>query len=73
MISVTSASRYVTSASHYESRSLMYIRGLIQGNSTELAEAVPIEVIHAGLYSMHVPIVPVLVESWSVQVNSEPW
>ena len=27
----------------------------------------------AGLYSKHVPIVPVLVESWSGQVNSGPW
>ena len=25
------------------------------------------------LYSNHVPIVPVLVESWSGQVNSGPW
>ena len=27
----------------------------------------------AGLYSKLVPIVPVLVESWSGQVNSGPW
>ena len=27
----------------------------------------------AGLYSKHGPIVPVLVESWSGQVNSGPW
>ena len=32
----------VTSASRYQSRSLMYIQGLIPRNSTELAEAVPI-------------------------------
>ena len=32
----------VTSASRYQSRSSMYIRGLIPRNSTELAEAVPI-------------------------------
>ena len=32
----------VTSASLSQSRSSMYIRGLINGNSTELAEAVPI-------------------------------
>ena len=33
----------VTSASHYQSRSsMMYIRGLIPGNSTELADAIPI-------------------------------
>ena len=28
---------------------------------------------NSGLYSKHVPIVPVLVESWSGQVNSVPW
>ena len=27
----------------------------------------------SGLYSKHVPIVPVLVESWSGQLNSGPW
>ena len=42
MISLTSVSRYVTSASRYQRRSLMYIWGLISRNSTELAEAVPI-------------------------------
>ena len=42
MVSMTSASLYVTSASRYQSRSSMYIRGLIPRNSTELAEAVPI-------------------------------
>ena len=46
MVYVTSASRYVTSASHYhpryQSRSSMYIRGLIPRNFAELAEAVPI-------------------------------
>ena len=26
-----------------------------------------------GLYSKNVPIVPVLVETWSGQVNSGPW
>ena len=45
MVSVTSASRYITSASryypHYQSRSSMYIRGLIPRNFAELAEAVP--------------------------------
>ena len=40
MISVTSASRYVKLASRYQSRSSMYIHGLIPLNSTELAEAV---------------------------------
>ena len=48
MVSVTSASRYIASASryhtHYQSRSSMYIRGLIPRNSAELAEAVPIAV-----------------------------
>ena len=34
---------YVTPASRYQSRSSMYVRGLIPGNSRELAEAVPIE------------------------------
>ena len=47
MVSVTSASRYITSASRYhpryQSRSSMYIRGLITRNFAELAEAVPIE------------------------------
>ena len=41
MVSVMSVSCYVTSASGYQSRSLIYIRGMIQGISTELAEAVP--------------------------------
>ena len=39
MVSVTSASRY---HSRYQSRSSAYIRGLIQRNFAELAEAVPI-------------------------------
>ena len=43
MVSVTSASSYVTSAPRYQSRSSTYIRGLVSRNSTELAEAVPIE------------------------------
>ena len=53
MVSLTSASRYITSASRYitsvsrfhprfQSRSSMYIRGLIPQNFAELAEAVPI-------------------------------
>ena len=46
MVSVTSVSCYLTSASHYhpryQSRSSMYIRGLIPRNFAELAEAVPI-------------------------------
>ena len=47
MASVMSASCYITSVSHYhppyQSRSSMYIRGLIPWNIAELAEAVPIE------------------------------
>ena len=47
MVSVTSTSRYITSASRYhpryQSRSSMYIRSLIPRNFAELAEAVPIE------------------------------
>ena len=31
------------------------------------------KILQSGLYSKHVPIVPVLVESWSGQVNSGPW
>ena len=46
MVSMISASRYITSASfyhlRYQSRSQMYIRGLIPGNFAELPEAVPI-------------------------------
>ena len=46
MVSVTSASRYITSAPcfhpRYQSRSSMYIQGLIPRNFAELAEAVPI-------------------------------
>ena len=44
MVSVTSASCYIMSASHYyphfQYRSSMYIRGLIPRNLAELAEAV---------------------------------
>ena len=40
MVSVMSTSRYVTSASRYQSRSSMYIQGLIPRNTTELVEAV---------------------------------
>ena len=46
MVSVTSASCYITSASRYhqcyQSRSSKYIRGLIPWNFTGIAEAVPI-------------------------------
>ena len=49
MVSVTSASRNVTSASHYQTGSSMYIQGLIPQNSTALAEAVPIVIILCNL------------------------
>ena len=46
MVSVPSASRYITPASRdlalYKSRSSMYIRGLIPRKFAEFAEAVPI-------------------------------
>ena len=49
MVSVTSATSNLTSAlrchPRYQSRSLMYIRGLIPRNFSELAEAVPIQTI----------------------------
>ena len=48
---ITSVSRYITPASRYhpryQSRSSMYIRGLIPWNFAELAEAVPIGNLHA--------------------------
>ena len=53
MVFVTSASCYITSAScyhpRYQSRSSMYIRGLIPRKSAELDEAVPIgcSILHA--------------------------
>ena len=50
MVYVKSAAHYVTSASRYQSRSLMYIRGLIPRNSTKLAEAVPIVHLQAGVH-----------------------
>ena len=56
MVSVTSASRYITSASCYypcyQSRSSMYIRGLIPLNFWELAEAVPIDFKHCNGVAM---------------------
>ena len=48
IVSVTSASRYLTSTSRYQSRPSMYIRGLIPQNSMELAEAVQIEILSSG-------------------------
>ena len=49
MVSVKSASCYIMSASCYQSRSLMYIHGLIPQNFTEVAEAVLIDG-HVSLY-----------------------
>ena len=50
MVSVTSASRYITSALRYhlrnQSKSSIYIRGLIPRNFAELAEAVPIDILY---------------------------
>ena len=52
MVSLTSASRYITSAScyhlRYQSRSSMYIRGLVPRNFAKLAEAVPIDEFSLG-------------------------
>ena len=49
MVSVTSASRYITSAPRYHpryrSRCSMYIRGLIPRTFAELGEAVPIDAV----------------------------
>ena len=54
MVSVTSASRYITSASRYypryQSRSSMYIHGLIPRNFAKLAEAAPIGLGPGTLY-----------------------
>ena len=53
MVSVTSASRYITAASRYhpryQSRSSICIRGLIPQNSAEFAEVVPIDCNHMQL------------------------
>ena len=61
MVSVTSASRYITSVSRYypryQSRSSMYIRGLIPRNVKELAEAVPIIVEQVKRYFNGVSLV----------------
>ena len=54
MVSVTSAARYIMSVlryhPRYQSRSSMCICGLIPGNITELAEAVPIG-LNRGYYN----------------------
>ena len=51
------ALRYATSASRYQSRSSMYIRGLIPRNSTELAEAIPIDstIVYFAIGMMQFP------------------
>ena len=58
MVSVTSASHYITSASCYhlrfQSRSSMYIYGLIPWNFVELTEAVPIAItVYTGPLCRH--------------------
>ena len=60
MVSVTSASHYITPASHYhpryQSRSSIYIRGLIPRNFAELAEAGSSDwliSLHAGQFYMN--------------------
>ena len=52
MVSLTSASGYVASASSYKSLSSMYIRGMSPQKSTELTEAVPIKLVGL-LFLMH--------------------
>ena len=49
MVSVTPASRYHP---RYQSRSSMYIRGMVPRNFAELAEAVPITVHIFRLYNV---------------------
>ena len=57
MVSVTSALRYITTASRYhpcyQSISSMYIRGLILRNFAELTDAVPIVEVRYGLLKYH--------------------
>ena len=73
MVPVTSESHYITSASRYhtryQSRSSMYILGLIPRNFTELAEAVPIDCIcvHSlpaqySLYRSHITIIITIIK-----------
>ena len=51
MVSVASASRYIMSASRYQSRSSMYIQGMNPGMSMELAETV--QIAHGGRSTMN--------------------
>ena len=55
MVSVTSASRYVTSVSRYQSIFSMYILGLMLWNSAELAEAVQIGAKSVNVNSLRIP------------------
>ena len=70
MVSVASTSRYITTASHYhpryQSRSSMYIRGLIPWNFAEWAEAVPIAeaLVHYDQSSLYA------FESWSPYLHT---
>ena len=72
MVSVTSASRYITPASRYQPRyqssSSMYIRGLIPRNFAELAEAVPIDITSKDSCNLVAPI-----NSLLRQGNSSPY
>ena len=56
MVSVVSVPRFITSAlryhPRYQSRSSMYIRGLIPRNFVDLAEAVPIGLMRLRLLSL---------------------
>ena len=60
MVSVTSASHYITSVlryhPRYQSRSSMYIHGLILQNFAELAEAAPIAILYVLDHWVHLPI-----------------
>ena len=57
MVSLTSAPRYITSASRYhmcyQSRPSIYIRGLIPWNFAELVEVVPIGTYLSPLFAIH--------------------
>ena len=63
MVSVMSASLYIMSASRYhpryQSRSSMYIRGMISRNFVELAEAVLI----AGSYVTYLPLFTIYLQN----------
>ena len=75
IVSVTSASRYVTPTSRYQSRSSMYIRGLIPRNYTELAETVTIDIKTCPFQKLSGPCLTY--ENLQIIVNSRktwpPW